>query len=129
MAELKPWIKTLIVSLIQIVTYLLICEIALHIRQHFLSAKPDLEWGLLYRYSLGLLCVLVAFGNSISTFFFKGSRKSVWIVFVCSLFIFVTFVSMSGFQYTPYRSGLLLISALIALLIRVLKSKRRIKNF
>jgi hypothetical protein len=129
MAELKPWIKTLIVSLIQIVTYLLICEIALHIRQHFLSAKPDLGWGLLYRYSLGLLCVLVAFGNPISTFFFKGSRKSVWIVFVCSLFIFVTFVSMSGFQYTPYRSGLLLISALIALLIRVLKSKRRIKNF
>lgn len=88
MAELKPWIKTLIVSLIQIVTYLLICEIALHIRQHFLSAKPDLGWGLLYRYSLGLLCVLVAFGNPISTFFFKGSRKSVWIVFVCSLFFF-----------------------------------------
>ena len=117
---MKPWIKTLIVSLIQIVTYLIICEIALHIRHHFLTTKPDLEWGLLYRYSFCLLCVLVFLGNSISTSFFQGSRKSVWVVFVCSLIIFVTFVGVSGFQCTPYRSGLLLISALIALLIRVL---------
>ena len=77
---MKPWIKTLIVSLIQIVTYLIICEIALHIRHHFLTTKPDLEWGLLYRYSFCLFCVLVFFGNSISTFFFQGSRKSVSMV-------------------------------------------------
>ena len=118
MDKLKLWIKTLIVSLIQIVTYLAICEIALNIRHHFISTKPDLAWGLFYYHSFYLFCILVVFGNFISSILSQRGKNISWVIFACSLLIFATFVGMC-IQYTPYRSGLLLVSALIALLIRV----------
>jgi len=126
MDKLKPWIKTLIVSLIQIVTYLAICEIALNIRHHFISTKPDLAWGILNHHSFYLFCFLVVFGNFISTILFQRGKNISWVIFACSLLIFTTFLGMSGFQYTPYRSGLLLVSALIALLIGVLLFRKRL---
>ena len=126
MDKRKLWIKTLIVSLIQIVMYLAICNIALNIRHHFISTKPDLAWGVLNYHSFYLFCFLVVFGNFISTILFQRGKNISWIIFACSLLIFAIFVGMSGFQYTPYRSGLLLVSALIALLIGVLLFRKRL---
>lgn len=120
--------RLLVISAIQIIAFILVCEIALKVRHYFFeSTKPDLSWGLTYRYSIYIISFIVISGNFVFNYFLNKVRYSNIILLVVSLIVFLSFFA-KGIKYTPYKTGLLILSALIALLIKYFIDRKTTKR-
>lgn len=90
--------------------------------------RGNLAWGIGYRYSIRLISLLIVVGNLISAGYFRNKLKPSIIVSCTSLMIFVLYL-LPGYSYTPYRTSLLLFSAIVAFSVKYLarlNTKQRI---
>ena len=99
--------KTLVVSVIQIITYVAICEFALYILGRLFPRSGDIGWGIMYRCSIVLISLLIVVGNFISAGYFRNKLKPSIIVSCSTLTIFVLYL-LPGYSYTPYRKSIAL---------------------
>lgn len=120
--------KTLVVSVIQIITYVAICEFALYILGRLFPRSGDIGWGIMYRCSIVLISLLIVVGNFISAGYFRDKLKPSIIVSCTSLMIFVLYL-LPGYSDTPYKTSILLFSAIVAFSVKYLarlNTKQRI---
>ena len=118
----NKYVKSLIVSAIQIIVYILLCEVAWYIRSYLVGPWQGITWGITYFCSIFIIASIIVIGNIVFELFLYKIRYSSVILLISSLAIFLLFFAKC-IQSTPYRTGVLILSALISLLIKYVIEK------
>lgn len=119
----NKYVKSLIVSAIQIIVYILLCEVAWYIRSYSVGPWQGVTWGITYFGSIFIIASIIVIGNIVFELFLYKIRYSSVILLISSLVIFLLFFAKS-IQSTPYRTGVLILSALISLFIKYVIEKK-----
>ena len=118
----NKYVKSLIVSAIQIIVYILLCEVAWYIRSYLVGPWQGITWGITYFCSIFIIASIIVIGNIVFELFLYKIRYSSVILLISSLVIFLLFFAKC-IQSAPYRTGVLILSALISLLIKYVIEK------
>lgn len=118
----NKYVKSLIVSAIQIIVYILLCEVAWYIRSYLVDPWQGITWGITYFCSIFIIASIIVIGNIVFELFLYKIRYSSVILLISSLAIFLLFFAKC-IQSAPYRTGVLILSALISLLIKYVIEK------
>lgn len=118
--------EVIVLFLCQILIALIVHEVAWVVWDRLISsASPSLVWGITLRiagyvYLATALCLSVLLGLS------KRFGQGLAAFLAC--YCFFVFLFIQGYQYVPYRTILLLLSALVGMLVAFLLRVRRINT-
>jgi hypothetical protein len=118
------YIRVILFSLVQVIIYIAIYKIGWYFGSYFKGEpKNDLFWGLTTKYALFSFCIISLVGVYISEFLKSKISRIELSVFLISIILF-SVLFIHNYSYTPFKTILLIISALSGLTVKGIISKK-----
>jgi hypothetical protein len=118
------YVRVFVFSLVQVIIYIAIYKIGWYFGSYIKGEpKNDLFWGLTAKYALFSFCIISLVGVFISEFLKRKFSRIELLVFIISIVLF-SVLFINNYSYTPFKTILLIISALSGLTVKGIIAKK-----